>query len=275
MVGVRFDVLPHEAGRVLQLSQARAHFGRPVYLVSAYWVDDVLIDAGPSHTRAPFLRWAHEQRIDELWITHHHEDHVGNVGPLQAAIEVRAFASGFALRRAASHERIPWYRRHTWGEPDVGQLVEAPRSLSTRRHRFDVVPMPGHTPGDVAYVEPAEGWAFVGDAFLGVRQVITRPKEDLAATIASLERLLALRPRVLFTGMRVFPDAARVLEDRLAFLRATRDALAAATAEGGSPRQVRRRVLGRETFLYYWSGGDFGKQWFADQLLATPVPSKP
>lgn len=264
VVRVRFETTAHEGGRVVQLSQARSVLGRPWVWVSAYWVDGVLIDAGPSHARAQLLAWTADHRLEGVWVTHHHEDHVGNVGALQAQRDLPAYASARAIERARAL-RLPPYRRYTWGDPDVGTLRPVATRLETRHQRFDVVPVPGHTAGDVAYVEPEEGWAFSGDLFLSVSQVITRPREDLGTTIRSLERLLEFEPRVLFTGMRVFQQASQVLRDRLVFLQQVLHDLEHLRGTGLTQTQARRRRVGRETLIHYVSGGDFAKQHFVRQ----------
>lgn len=247
---------------------ARTHLGRPIYQVSAYLVDGLLIDTGPSHARTKLLDSARRRRVEVAAVTHAHEDHVGNLGPLQARTGLQAFASAATMAAAGRPGRLPLYRRHVWGRPDAGHLVAVPGALSTRHFRFDVVHTPGHTAGDVSLVEAAEGWAFTGDLVLSPRQTVTMRQEDLASTVASLERVLAYRPRLLFTGIRVFEDATAVLEERLAFIRSLMVRAQALRRDGRSEARIRRAVVGREPWLYYWSGGEFGRGHFARQLLA-------
>lgn len=239
--------------------------GRPLYWASSYWVDGMLIDVGPRVTGPGLLSQLRARRVDSIWITHHHEDHVGNVGPLQAAYGVDAYASPHAAHRALTHKPLPSYRRHVWGDPLPGRILPLPKRLQTAHHSFQVQAVPGHSPGDVAFLEPSEGWAFTGDLILSPRQVITRPREDFAASLASLERVLASRPRILFTGMRVFDNAGQVLQARIAFLKQVLQDLDGLRREGLAPSRARRRLFGWETWIHYWSRGDFAKQNFVDQ----------
>jgi len=263
------EAVAHEQGAVEQFVQARTHFGRSLYQVSAYLVDGLLIDVGPRHCRDRLLRVLGGRRVEVAAVTHAHEDHVGNVGPLQRGTAFQAFASEATLAAASSGGRMPLYRRHVWGRPDGGELTPTPRTISTRRYRFDVLDTPGHTPGDLTLVEAAQGWAFTGDLVLSPRQTITMRQEDLAATVASLERVLAYRPRLLFTGIRVFEDGTRVLEERLAFIRGLVSQARSLQRDGRSATGIRRALLGREPWLHYWSGGEFGRGHFARQLLAS------
>lgn len=49
---------------------------RPLW-VHAFLVDGLLIDAGPPHCVAELLNALAAERIDQMVLTHHHEDHVG------------------------------------------------------------------------------------------------------------------------------------------------------------------------------------------------------
>ncbi|WP_454909291.1 hydroxyacylglutathione hydrolase [Variovorax gossypii] len=79
----------------------------------------------------------HKLQLAAILVTHHHADHTGGVGALHAA-------TGAAVRGPA-HERIP--------EPYTplvqGDVAEA---LGLR---FEVIDVPGHTAGHIAYFLPA------------------------------------------------------------------------------------------------------------------------
>ncbi len=251
--------------RVVRFSHARLTLRRPIYWVSSYWVDGALIDVGPRWCRDVFNRRLGNRRVDVIWATHHHEDHVGNVGPLQRERGVGAYASSYASAKAREPRRLEWYRRHAWGVPDVGDLQALTRHVSTPSHHFEVLSLPGHTGGDVVFFEADEGWAFTGDAFLSPRQVATMPGEDLAAHLHGVERLAALRPRTLFTGIRVFENAGQVLHERLVFLRQVLHDLQVLRKQGFTKVQARRKLLGREGFSFYFSGGKLAKQNLVEQ----------
>lgn len=265
MARVRLIETTHEGRRIIQYSHTRTVLGRPLYWVSSYWTDGLLIDTGPHHTSNRFNAAVAKHPIDAVVVTHHHEDHVGNVEAVQAGLDVDAYASTWTLKQLRTPARLTLYRRFVWGTPHPGRFRAAGRTISTRHHEFEVIHVPGHTLGDLALVEATEGWAFVGDLFLATQQAITQPGEDYAATLASLEKVARFKPRFLFTGRRVYDNAMVVLQARIAFLKQVLQQVLGLRKQGLTSAQIRRRLFGFESPLYYWSKRELSKQRFVDQ----------
>lgn len=152
----------------------------------------VLIDPGDEPARLAEMVEASGARLVALWLTHAHVDHVGAVAAL-----VGRFAVPVALHPADR----PLYDR----APEIGRmygmdipalpaptiaLAEGDR-LRVGTRSFDVLHLPGHAPGHVAFV--GEGVAFVGDVvFAGSIGRTDLPLSDPCAMRRSLERVAAL-----------------------------------------------------------------------------------
>ena len=154
----------------------------------------VLVDPGDD---GDVLMDAVEQaglQLTAVWLTHAHFDHVGGV----AAVRRRSPA----LIWLHPADR-PLYDRAETSGAAWGLAVEAPpppdRELAGGDRvtvgalAFDVLHLPGHAPGHVAFV--GHGAAFVGDClFAGSIGRTDLPLADPRAMQASLERLAALPP---------------------------------------------------------------------------------
>src|SRR5205807_6416660 len=81
---------------------------------------------------------------------------------------------------------------------------------------------PGHAPDHLAYWMPEDRVLFAGDLILGRgSSMVTYPEGDVAAYLRSLDRVAALKPRILFPGhwdpvMEAGPKIAEYREHRLA-----------------------------------------------------------
>ena len=124
--------------------------------------------------------------------------------------------------------------------PEVGVLVlfkgllgeSAPRAVSAQHFitdgdvvldDFQVVSTPGHTPGHVSFFYRPEGALFAGDALAvidGRIRFMARPVTlDTTAARASMEKCLALSPRIVCPGHREpLLDADRACEAMRAYL---------------------------------------------------------
>ncbi|TPW12403.1 MAG: Zn-dependent hydrolase-like glyoxylase, partial [bacterium] len=126
----------------------------------------------------------------EIWLTHHHPDHVG------------------AVARVATHLKVP-VRAHPETAArlsDIGVPVEpvlldgVVRDLPGRPGwRLRVVHTPGHAPGHLAFFEEVSGTLIAGDMVAGVGWIMIDPPDgDMAVYLDSLRRLAGLGASALF-----------------------------------------------------------------------------
>ncbi len=87
-------------------------------------------------------------RLSDIWITHHHPDHVGGVAALVAATGAQVTGA------AADAHRLP----------PLDRAVVPGDSVALGASRGTVLDVPGHTVGHIAYVLP--GFAFTADSLM-------------------------------------------------------------------------------------------------------------
>lgn len=119
-------------------------------------------------------------QLTDIWLTHHHSDHIQGVPALRAAAGARV--SGAA---ADAHRLPPLDTALTPGTP-----------FSFAGHSVDVIDVPGHTVGHIAFHIPSAALAFTGDSLMSAG--CGRLFEGTPAQMhASLQRLAALPPETL------------------------------------------------------------------------------
>ena len=116
----------------------------------------------------------------DILITHHHGDHIDGVGGIRSSYDVTVTGN------AADAHRLPRLDNpvRPGGRVMLGEAV------------FEVLDMPGHTVGHVAYVSRTDRVAFVGDTLfaLGCGRMFEGTPEQF---FASLQALAALDPETL------------------------------------------------------------------------------
>jgi len=154
--------------------------------------------------------------LDEIWITHHHDDHISGVAELREGALVRG--------ASADAQRLPPL---DVAHSDGDQFDFAGSEVS-------VMDVSGHTIGHVAFYMPDATAAFTADSLmaLGCGRVF---EGTFPQMWASLSKLAALPPETIICSgheytaangrfaITIEPDNA-ALQDRIARIAATRDA---------------------------------------------------
>jgi hydroxyacylglutathione hydrolase len=118
----------------------------------------------------------HDLKLSEIWLTHHHWDHVGGIEPL---IEECPIAHVRGSRYDADHQRIP---RQTDALSDGDSFDFGGASV-------DILEIPGHTLGAIAFI--TEGNLFSGDTLFiaGCGRVFEGTMEMMSQSLAKLRSL--------------------------------------------------------------------------------------
>lgn len=211
--------------------------GLPAFADNYIWLLDdghaaAVVDPGDAEVVMDALQ-SRNLALRAILVTHHHQDHTGGI----AVLKTRTHATVYAP--AAEVGRIPDVDRPLRD----GDRIELPLATAPT---LEVMAVPGHTAGHIAYFAAATGWLFCGDTLFSAG--CGRIFEGTAAQMhASLQRLAAL------------PDATKVYcahEYTLANLRfaaavepgsvTVTDALAAATARRAANQPTVPTTIGRE-----------------------------
>lgn len=116
-------------------------------------------------------------RLGAILVTHHHPDHVGGLAALRAAFgDVPVYGPRAESRQIAGLSVLL----------DHGDRVELPELAV----RFEVLAVPGHTLGHIAYHEPAAKLLFCGDTLFA----------------AGCGRLFEGTPRQMYASLRSLSD---------------------------------------------------------------------
>lgn len=251
-----------------RITSGRELLGLSRTVASCYRVGSTLIDAG-SPNCVPAMLELLDGEITHVLLTHAHEDHVGAAAAL-AEQGATVLAPDTLIDALTDPPALPTYRRWSWGEPEPVHAGPLGKAVKTPDGRFEVVPTPGHSPYHVALHEPEHGWLFSGDAFLGPRTEL-RYAESLEDGLTSLERMRALDADVLFPGHgRVRTDVDEALTSTVQHYESLAREARTRRREGASVSRIRRELLGREGFLYWYSRGEFSKENLIRELLTLP-----
>lgn len=149
---------------------------------------------------------AQGRRLKAIWLTHHHQDHIGAVERVRETFDLPVYA------HAASAEPLARHGITLDGELRDGQRItlDGDPALTLR-----VCHTPGHTRGHLAFFDEASRSLILGDLVSSLSTIVIDPPEgDMGAYLASLEAMVDLEPSTLFPSHGpVILDAVGKLEE--------------------------------------------------------------
>ncbi len=159
--------------------------------------DLVIVDPAtpyePDRTRLlDFIRHLQSQgaTVREVWLTHHHTDHIGAVEWLCSTLHVPLAAHPKTFERLRLH--VPETRMILDG--DINILRGPGGEMHWRASHT-----PGHAPGHLCFIEDRIGLLLSGDNVLGLGSVlIAAPDGDMRLYLQSLKMMQAWGARMLF-----------------------------------------------------------------------------
>ncbi len=188
--------------------------------VYVYYVDGLLIDTGQSGARKHVLEEVKKLSVEQIFLTHHHEDHSGNLEPLAAHFKCPVYGSSACAQLMEDPPRISFAQRMVWGDrPANKNIIPVTGKINTRQFQFELIPIPGHAKDMLALYEPNKGWLFSADLFVNDYISYFLYSESMLQQIHSLKKVLTLDFEVMFCCHNpVLKNPKSRLQNKLDFL---------------------------------------------------------
>lgn len=169
--------------------------------------------------------------VRQLWLSHHHPDHVGAVDAVRSHLASRHGRRVRVLAHAADAAVLRRRGLDIDGELRDGQRVvlDGPAPLAVR-----VVHTPGHTRGHLCFFVESTRTLLAGDLTSTLSTIVIDPPDgDMDEYLASLRKAADLDPAILFPSHGPgHPQARRHLEDLLQHRLEREDKIVAAWNDG-------------------------------------------
>lgn len=235
-----------------------------------YRVGDVVVDTGPPNQWRAVRRFLEERQVARVLVTHHHEDHSGNLAEIHHATGAEAYSPASSRERLVDGFRLRPYQLVVWGRPDrIDPEVVPDRIPVGETGKLQTIAAPGHSFDMTCYLEPNRGWLFSGDLYVSSKTRYLRSDEDLPQQLETLRSVLRLDFDTVFCSHRgLLEDGKVALERKLDFLESLCQRVQHLRCQGLTPRQITKCLLGREDLMTWITGFHYSKRNLIEGCLA-------
>ncbi len=211
----------------------------PKLTVNLFMIDGLLIDTGPPRMRKEIINKLQNKKINQIFVTHHHEDHTGNVARLAEHFACPAYSSPLCAEMMKSPPKISFAQHMIWGNRPPFHELQGIQNLNTGQFEFQLIDIPGHAADMVALYEPHKKWLFSADLYVHHYILYFLASESLAQQIASLEKVLQLDFNTVFCGhVLPFTDGHEKLRKKLSFLKTFNEQVREQANKGYSAQKI-------------------------------------
>lgn len=148
--------------------------------------------------------------LDKILLSHHHPDHHERSVELAREFKVPMMMSQDTYTRLTNI--IPGY----FAEVEIQLVKEGDVVTQWLGRNVTVYEVPGHDEGQVALAPEDMSWFIAGDLFQGVGTVVIGDSEgDMTKYFKTLEKVIALKPRVLFPSHGIGLGGTNILKNTL------------------------------------------------------------
>ncbi|MEL6658355.1 MAG: MBL fold metallo-hydrolase [Bacteroidota bacterium] len=237
-------------------------FTRPKMIAHLYFVDGLLIDTGQRLMQKAILKEIGQLPVTQIFITHYHEDHSGNLDALQEQFACPIFASPKCIELMKAPPPISFAQRMVWGDrPAFTSIRPSVEVLKTPQYQFQLIPVPGHAPDMVVLYEPERKWLFSADLYVHHYIGYMLPEESIWEQIHSIRRVLELDFDILLCGHNPqLKNGKALLEKKLRFLEDFYRRVAELHQRNHWPQDIFKLLHLKENRAIKWlSGGQLSK----------------
>lgn len=172
---------------------------RPKMFSHIYFVDGLLIDTGHSKMKNTIISMVKDLEVNQMFITHHHEDHTGNILPLQDIFKCQVSSSYECKEIMRQPPKISLAQELLWGNREAyAHLVPVHGQIETKNYNFQVIPIPGHASDMLALYEPNKKWLFSADLYIMSHTTYFIDSENISQLMDSIRLIQKLDYEILF-----------------------------------------------------------------------------
>lgn len=240
--------------------------------VHCFVVDGVLIDTGGKSLEKEFKPFFKQHDIDQVVITHYHEDHTGNAAFFHKELQLPVYMNSIMLDSCKEKPYYPMYRKLFWGKRSPFHAKAIGKTFSSRNATWDVIETPGHAIDHLAFLNRETGQLFTGDLYCQERTKVVLREENIPTTIESLKKVLSYDFEDVFCSHAGYlEDGRAALQRKLDYLFDIQGKVIKLYENGLSPSQISNTLFPKRYPITYFSSGEWSSLHIINSIIQEDI----
>ncbi|GKV56453.1 MBL fold hydrolase [Sporosarcina sp. NCCP-2222] len=226
--------------------------------VHCFETDGGLIDTGAQSLLEEFKPFFAKADIDQIIVTHAHEDHTGGAGFLQNEYGLPIYIHDMSIEECTEKAKYPLYRKWFWGkrQPFLAQPIG--ESFTSRNCSWSVITTPGHSNDHLAFLNSDTGQLFSGDLFVHPKTKLIMREESIPTIISSIEKVLFFEFDELFCCHAGYvKEGRKAFQSKLDYLYELRAQTLDLYAKGCHAIEIQTRLFPKKYPISRFSAGEW------------------
>lgn len=242
----------------------------PVNLnVYCFEVDGVLIDSGSQTLLSNFKPFFADADIDQLVLTHNHEDHTGGAAFIQQTYGIPISIHPMSVDTCTHKANYPFYRKLFWGKRAPFQAQPLGDTFESRTATWDVIHTPGHAEDHLAFLNKETGQLFSGDLYVHPKTKVVLRNESTPTMIASLTNMLTYDFAEIFCCHAGYvKDGRQALMNKLEYLSEFQEKVLDFHRQGLTEKQIQQKMFRKKYPITYLSFGEWDSMHMIRSIIA-------
>lgn len=252
----------------VQMANGKISFQQIKLNVYCFFVDGVLIDTGAEALKKQFSTFFKQFDIDQVAITHFHEDHTGGAASLQKERNIPLYMSDIKREYCMKKADYPLYRKLFWGKRKPFEAKPFGDSFQSKNAEWKVIETPGHAIDHVAFLNTETGQLFSGDLYCQEKTKVILKEESIPTIIQSLQKVFKYDFGDVFCQHAGYLDNGRTaLERKLDHLLHLQGDILKMHQEGKSPTEIKENLFPKKYPIITLSSGEWDSQHIVDSVI--------
>lgn len=248
--------------------QGFVRFNKVKLSVYCYEIDGVLIDTGSASLLSSFRPFFEKATIDQVAVTHYHEDHTGGARYIQDTYGVPIYMNEASIDYCRQKADYPFYRKIFWGKRAPFTAKPIGHTFESRQARWKVIPTPGHASDHLAFLNEETGQLFSGDLYVHPRTKVILREESIPQIIQSIKHVLTFDFDEMYCCHAGFVEKGReAFKNKLHYLEELQGRVLQLHQNGYSRKEIHRTLFPKKYPITLFSFGE----WHSKHMITSII----